>query len=263
MSGSKETYFATAWRPEAAATLIKGLMFVCHGFGEYVGVSYERVAERLVAKGIVFGHDHVGHGRSTGERMQVATDFKEDYVKAVLAHCKYVANKYKELGAFLPFFCLASSMGATIALLAALADPQLFCGLVLVAPLIQPGAKIANPVKIAVARAMRNVVPSFELAGLQDKSLITRDADEEERISKDMLGWKGGIKLRQGYFGYLALIELNAHLGLITASVLIMHGTADRVTRPEGSVELYNSVGSADKASLFARLFSRVYSAKL
>ena len=41
--------------------------------------------------------------------------------------------------------------------------------------------------------------------------------------------------------------RLKREFPLITLPVLIMHGTADKVTRPEGSQLFYDTAGSQDK----------------
>src|SRR5918912_1459829 len=47
------------------------LVVLVHGYGEHIG-RYAHVAEALVARGsAVVGPDHIGHGRSAGERVLV------------------------------------------------------------------------------------------------------------------------------------------------------------------------------------------------
>src|SRR5919199_1222402 len=47
------------------------LVVLVHGYGEHIG-RYEHLAEALVARGsTVVGPDHIGHGRSAGERVLV------------------------------------------------------------------------------------------------------------------------------------------------------------------------------------------------
>lgn len=48
------------------------VVILAHGYGEHVG-RYEHVAAALAARGaVVAGPDHLGHGRSEGERVLVA-----------------------------------------------------------------------------------------------------------------------------------------------------------------------------------------------
>ena len=49
-------------------------MILVHGYGEHLG-RYDHVAEVLTGRGaVVAGPDHVGHGRSGGERV-IVTDY--------------------------------------------------------------------------------------------------------------------------------------------------------------------------------------------
>ena len=87
---------------------------------------YDQLAEAGRGSGLlVFGHDHVGHGRSGGERAQVRlnkefnkgaflqiSDF-QDYTEPLLAHCK----EMKEMHPDLPLFVVGLSLGGLIALL--------------------------------------------------------------------------------------------------------------------------------------------------
>ena len=93
-----------------------------HGFAEYFCPSYDGIAEVLVESGyLVFGHDHIGHGRSTGERAIVKN--LDDYVIPLLAHVKKVQNDYKNE---LPLSIIGHSMGGLISVYAAMAEPDLF-----------------------------------------------------------------------------------------------------------------------------------------
>ena len=62
-----ETFFATYWKPGEgeyiAKDSIKALVFIAHGYAEYLGDAYDEVA-KLWTYGVgggclVFGHDHV------------------------------------------------------------------------------------------------------------------------------------------------------------------------------------------------------------
>ena len=67
----KRTFAATYWKP-TPPTQVRAGVFLSHGFGEYVCSAYEEMAQYLCDHGVlVFGHDHIGHGRSSGQRVQV------------------------------------------------------------------------------------------------------------------------------------------------------------------------------------------------
>ena len=71
------------------------VVIIAHGYGEHIG-RYEHVVQRLVATGAgVWGPDHLGHGRSDGERVLVR-DF--EHVVDDLHHVVSIARASALLG---------------------------------------------------------------------------------------------------------------------------------------------------------------------
>jgi alpha-beta hydrolase superfamily lysophospholipase len=82
---------------------------LCHGYGEHIG-RYTHVADALVRHGaVVHGVDHVGHGRSAGERVLVP-----DY-EQVVADFHALAERARERDPGLPTVLVGHSMGGMIA----------------------------------------------------------------------------------------------------------------------------------------------------
>nr|ACO14555.1 Monoglyceride lipase [Caligus clemensi] len=104
------TLFTRDWEvPEP-----RGLAFISHGFSEHTKY-YNEVAQALNGKKIYcFGHDHLGHGRSSGSRTLINST--DEYVEDVLHHVKLLQKKFPTL----PMFIVAHSMGGLIALRCAL-----------------------------------------------------------------------------------------------------------------------------------------------
>ena len=60
-------------------------------YAEHLVPYYTELAQAGVDQGLlVFGHDHVGHGESEGERVLV-TDM-EEFVAPVIQHCQHVST---------------------------------------------------------------------------------------------------------------------------------------------------------------------------
>ena len=100
---------------------------------------YNQLAEAARDLGLLaFGHDHVGHGRSEGERVQVSfVEFDQqfsmfnisslqisdyaDYTEPLLTHCREMKTKHPDL----PLYLMGHSLGGLISLLSVL-EAQVF-----------------------------------------------------------------------------------------------------------------------------------------
>jgi len=95
-----------AWLPEGN---VRAVLLVVHGLGEHSG-RYMNVVNYFVPLGYaVYGFDHIGHGRSEGER-EVVERFT-DYTDTLAIYCELV--KGWQTGK--PIFLLGHSMGGLIA----------------------------------------------------------------------------------------------------------------------------------------------------
>ncbi len=102
---SKPAEFASvSWaRSGVTAKNAGAVVFLSHGYAEYLGEPYERLAASLAAlkvngRGVfVFGHDHLGHGRSSGPKAQNVHGFSVDYVNPIIEHVKYNVGKRKKV----------------------------------------------------------------------------------------------------------------------------------------------------------------------
>ena len=134
--GSKygdDTFFATYYKPgdddKIAIDSLSALVFVCHGYAEYVSDSYDELAKHLSTQlgdgCLVFGHDHIGHGRTTaGERVLI--NEMDDFVDPVIAHIQAVQKWTSCSDKKLPVFILGHSMGGLISLFSLFKKQTLF-----------------------------------------------------------------------------------------------------------------------------------------
>ena len=68
--GSHGNLMARTWT--ARDSQPSHIALIAHGYGEHIG-RYDRVAEAFVLNGaMVYGVDHLGHGKSDGERVLIA-----------------------------------------------------------------------------------------------------------------------------------------------------------------------------------------------
>src|SRR3954452_7741882 len=84
------------------------IVILAHGYGEHLG-RYDHVAEVLSGRGaVVAGPDHVGHGRSGGERVLIT------YFNLVVDDLHTVLERVKARPPGLPLALIGHSMGGLI-----------------------------------------------------------------------------------------------------------------------------------------------------
>lgn len=230
--------FSKCWKLKEGTP--RALIFVSHGVGEHCS-KYEEFAHVLAKQGLlVISHDHVGHGRSEGEPVQISSF--SIYVADVLKHI----DELSESNAGLPVFLLGHSMGGTISILCAMERPHFFAGLVLCAPAILANPKTATRFMIFLGRVVSYVAPSFQVVGSEDYSALTRDPEQLAILSKDPMSWKGGLKARWAMEIYDAMENVKENIPRIEWPFIVLHGDADRLTMVEGS-KLLEKAASTDK----------------
>jgi acylglycerol lipase len=230
------------WRaktpPRAAIALV-------HGLAEHAG-RYAALAGRLNAAGIdIYAIDLRGHGRAPGRRTWVARfDEYLDDVDALLAHASAQSASQR-----IPLFLMGHSMGGAIAALYAVERlPRTrvpLTGLLLSSAALAPGRDVPAWM-IAASRVISAVWPRFPAMKI-DATLLARDATVVEANRADPLVHHGAIPARTGAQLLEAMKRIEAGRAQLGLPVLIWHGTADKLTEPEGSRAFGEHVGSTDR----------------
>jgi len=194
------------------------LVVLVHGYGEHIG-RYEHVAGVLVARGaVVYGPDHVGHGRSAGERVVVA-DFE-----AVVDDVHTVADRARAAHPGLPLVLIGHSMGGTIAARYAQRYGAELSGLVLSGPVL--GRFEAVEQLLALPE-----IPDVPI----DVSTLSRDPAVGAAYAADELVWHGPFRrpTLAGWQRVLTTIGSGPPLGDLP--VLWVHGEDDRLVPLSGT----------------------------
>ena len=193
---------------------------LCHGYGEHVG-RYQHVAEHLVRHGaVVHGMDHVGHGRSAGERVLIP-DFEpvvEDF------HMLDLAARGRSSG--LPVVLIGHSMGGTVAARYAQRYGESLAVLVLSGPVL--GSWGVLPQLLALEE-----IPETPI----DPATLSRDPSVGAAYAEDPLVWHGPFKRAtlEGLAEALDRIARDGHLGDVPT--LWLHGEDDPLVPIEGTRE--------------------------
>jgi acylglycerol lipase len=226
--------FFRSWRPEGPA---RGVVVIVHGVNSHSGY-YLWTADQLVASGLaVYAVDLRGRGRSDGERYYV--EKIGDYLSDVDGLVRLA--KSREPG--LPVFLLGHSAGGVVSCVYALEHQAGLAGLICESFAFQvPAPDFA----LTLLKGLSHVAPHAHVLRLK-KEDFSRDPAVVQALLDDPL-LENEVQPTETV-AELARADdrLEKELPLITLPVLILHGTADKVTRPGGSQQFYDRAGSADK----------------
>eukprot|EP00118_Oscarella_pearsei_P026177 m.309552 g.309552 ORF g.309552 m.309552 type:complete len:287 (+) comp46916_c0_seq1:46-906(+) len=229
--------FLKRWTPQETP---KALLCIIHGIGEHVD-RFSILADAFVPHSfLVFGQDLVGHGRSEGTRVDIE-DFHH-YIQDVLEHINQVKAEYPDI----PLFLFGQSMGGAIALLTGLHSPQLFQGIILIAPAILLDPKEATRCRLFMARMVAAIMPQFSV-GVIPPEKLSRNEKEVKAYADDPLVWHGGLKARQAVASLNAFKEIESRLAEIEFPFIVLHGENDQLALKAGSQLLLEKAQSEDK----------------
>jgi alpha-beta hydrolase superfamily lysophospholipase len=226
--------FERRWLPEGAP---KAALAIVHGYAEHSG-RYAYVGEAIAARGYaVHAVDLRGHGRSEGPRAFVRS------FDAYLADLRAFLDRVRATTPGAAVFLLGHSMGGTIVALAAVADRPAVEGILLSGPVTVRNAPRLFERVINVIARVAPMLPLTKLAA----GAVSRDPDVVRRYDEDPLVYRG--RMRVGLLAAMlrAARRVDSGIAKMSLPVLFMHGTADQLTTPEGSRDLYERAASSDK----------------
>ena len=257
----KHTFFSTYWKPggedEIKLRNMKALVFICHGFAESLNYSYEEVAklwctelakdERNTEEGgcLVFGHDHVGHGRTTGQRVS-ASNINE-YVNPIVEHIKSVKEWYEEdTESQLPIYIVGHSMGALIALFVLFKHQTLFSGFIALSPLIKLDMHNISRKEKFLAKYLPSLCAPLQVGSFSCEEM-TRDKKMIKKMNDDNLFWHGGSTVEHDALLLRSCESVIKNLFKITLPILVLKGEDDEYENPNGAKALFDGAVSEDK----------------
>jgi acylglycerol lipase len=226
--------FVRSWRPEGRA---RAVVAICHGVNSHSGY-YFWAAEQLVASGLaVYALDLRGRGLSDGERFYLETF--ADYLSDV--DTLITLAKSREPG--LPVFLLGHSAGGVVSSVYTLEHQADLAGLICESFAFQV---YAPEFALAVLKGLSHVAPHAHVLKLPIEG-FSRDPKVVEFMNNDPLIAHEVQPTKTVSELVRADERLKKEFPLFTLPVLILHGTADKVTKPGGSQLFYDTAGSKDK----------------
>jgi acylglycerol lipase len=232
-AGGLRIFFRT-WRPSVPP---RAIVLIVPGFNAhseyYAWTAGQLVADRLA----VYAFDLRGRGRSDGERFYV--DTFDDYVADLTRLVALARSTAPEV----PVFLLGHSAGGVVASLFALDHQAELSGLICESFAYQvPAPDFA----LAVFKGLSHVAPHAHILHLKNED-FSRDPAAVAAMNADPLIAHETEPTRTLAAMVRADERLKTAFPLITLPVFILHGTADKATRPSGSQFFYDTAGSTDK----------------
>jgi|SRR5688572_6718357 len=226
--------FVRSWRP---ATPPRAIIVLVHGFNSHGGY-YLWAAEQLLASGLaVYALDLRGRGKSDGERYFI--DKFAEYQSDVDA----LVNLARRREPGLPLFLFGHSAGGVIASNYVLDHQSQIAGLVCESF----AYKVPAPdFALAVLKGLSHLAPHAHVLNLPKKE-FSRDPKVVQALLDDPLLANEVQPTKTVAEMVRADERLARDFPQFKLPLLIIHGTRDTVTRPEGSKEFYERAGSADK----------------
>lgn len=215
------------WAGEQARYVV----LLVHGYGEHTG-RYRHVARRLVEDGAaVYAVDHVGHGRSDGERVLI-----ED-LERVCDDVRLLEERAREEHPGLPVVLVGHSMGGLIGARYAQRFGDGLAAVVLSAPVL--GRWEAVEQLLAADQ-----IPDVPI----DPSTLSRDPAVGEHYAADDLVWHGPFK-RTTLEALQQALDTVGRAGAVDVPVLWLHGEADQLVPIGPSREGFEALGGSRASS--------------
>jgi alpha-beta hydrolase superfamily lysophospholipase len=227
--------FLRSWK---AVGRPRAVVVMCHGVNSHGGQYLWPAAQFAQAGFVPYALDLRGRGKSDGERYFV--EDIADYVADVGA--TIAVAKARNTG--LPVFLLGHSAGGVVSCSYALDHQAELAGLICESFAFKVPAPDAA---LAVIKGLSYVAPRLPVLKLKNED-FSRDPIAVRILNSDPLT-AGEVQPAKTV---AALVRANERLrrefARITLPVLILHGTADKATMPEGSQLFYDTAGSSDKS---------------
>jgi alpha-beta hydrolase superfamily lysophospholipase len=226
--------FLRSWRP---ATGARAVVVLSHGFSSHSGYYLWAAGQFLAAGFAVYALDYRGRGKSDGERYYVErfTEYQSDLDMTVKL------AKSREPG--LKVFLLGHSAGGVIACNWTLDNQSEIAGLICESFAYRvPAPDFA----LAVLKGLSHLAPHAHVLNLPKKE-FSRDPKVTQALIDDPLLANEVQPTKTVAEMVRADERLKRDFPSFTLPLLIIHGTKDTVTRPEGSKEFYERASSSDK----------------
>jgi acylglycerol lipase len=234
----------------------RAMLVLAHGIGEHCcRPGYVGLFESLSGAGVdAHGLDHHGHGRSDGAPRGYADKF-DDYVSDLIDYVRHCRGKYADRGdACPPLVLMGQSMGGLVCVMAALSlGSDQVGGIILTSPALGVDMDLILKFQKFFAPAIDKFLPKARIVDAVDPRDLSRNPAAVRAYIDDPLIEKGKLVARTAIGMDKAFDVVRARRGEIACPVLLLHGTDDRVTSQNASLDFFRNIGSTRKRYLRLR----------
>ncbi len=229
--------FCQSWHP---AEEPQAVIIISHGYAEHSG-RYQHVADYFVKKGYaVYALDHRGHGYSDGTRADV---IKFEYYLIDLKKFLYIIKEQEPNHSL---FLIGHSMGGAIATLFAARHGVELDGLITSGVGFWDFKKIPPKFVLDFLNSITQIVPQMPVTSLPP-IYLSRDPNVVTNYLNDPLNYIGKVRARMGVQLLRATRLGKTEARNIKLPTFLLHGTGDRLSKPDVSKMLYERIASPDK----------------
>lgn len=226
--------FWRSWIPDTAP---RGVVALVHGFNAHSGY-LTWVGEQFQKNGFAaYALDFRGRGKSDGERFYI-NDFSE-----YLSDLDGLVKKAKAEVPGVPLFILGHSAGGVISTEYTYEHQSDVAGLICESFAYDVG--VPN-VAALLLKGLSHIAPHLHVFTLKNE-WFSRDPAVVAAMNSDPLIANESQPTETATQLLQAAVTLEKHFPGIKVPLLIIHGTADKATKPAGSKHFYEAAGSTDK----------------
>lgn len=224
----------------------QGVVIAIHGLMKHGGV-FDKLGGYLAEKGyVVVAQDLRGYGRWRDGKENFKGGDKVCYEKSY-EDLVNLAARMRSLHPNQPMFCIGESLGADLALHLAGVRPDLTDGLILSSPAIHHHHQLSKQMFVDAAKFCTNPTREFKMDAYiknytSDDARITEEAlkDPLTRRTLTLKALLGSRKTMKETLAYARNIP--PHI-----PVLIIQGSADKIIKADGIVDLMSNLKSKDQ----------------
>jgi len=226
--------FAQGWEPDSKPH--RAVACLVHGIGEHTS-RYKHVAGALCNKGFVlFGADLRGHGRSAGPRGHFPS------IEIMMQDIDLLVSNAKTLYPDLPVFIYGHSLGGILVLHYGLKRRPVVVGIISTSPALRSSVE-QQPVKVFAAKLLGSLLPGFSLhSGLDVKMLSRNEKVVQDYVNDPLVHFR--VTMRTGKTMLHATRWTLENAGNFPLPLLLLHGKADKIAYPSGSVDFAASLST-------------------